>query len=140
MRTSTYRTTTCRISITRRVLSVAVILAISAIAALAAPNLSVTVAGAGTFTASPVQLCSLFSPQFTNQTSWKGPGACIDTITIWAFNNGPDPTDGTPVTVSNIFPAGLSKHIRHRQLWWRHRRRRRLELQCRPGQCELHSD
>ncbi len=109
MLTSMDRSTTCRISITRRVLLVAVILAMSAIAAMAAPNLSLTVAGQGTFTSLPVKVCSLFSPQFTNQTSWKGPGVCVDTITIWAFNNGPDDTDGTPVTVSNTFPVGLSK-------------------------------
>jgi hypothetical protein len=109
MFTSMDRPTTCRTSITRRVLSLAVILAISAIAALAAPNLSLTVAGAGTFTSLPVQTCSLFSPQFTNQTSWKGPAACVDTITIWVFNGGADPTDGSLVTVSNVFPVGSSK-------------------------------
>jgi hypothetical protein len=109
------RSTTCRTSITRRVLSVGIILAISAVAALAVPqagppaSLSLTVAGAGTFTSLPVQVCSLFSPQFTNQTSWKGPGLCVDTITIWVFNGGADPTDGTPVTVSNTFPVGSSK-------------------------------
>jgi hypothetical protein len=107
MRTSTDRPTTCRTSITRRVLFVAVILAISAIAA-APPNLSLTVAGAGTFTSLPVPTCSLFSPQFTNQTSWKGPAACVDTITIWVFNGGGD-TDGSLVTVSNVFPVGSSK-------------------------------
>jgi hypothetical protein len=94
------------------VLSVAVILAMSAVAALAAgppPNLSLTVAGAGVFVSRyPVQACSIFSPEFTNQTSWKGPGACVNTITIWAFNNGGD-TDGSPVTVTNVFPVGSSK-------------------------------
>jgi hypothetical protein len=110
MHTSIGRSTTCRTSTTRRVLSVAVILAMSAIAAMAAPNLSLTVAGSGTFTSAyPVQMCSIFSPQFTNQTAWKGPSGCVDTITIWAFNNGPDPTDGSPVTVTNVFPVGSSK-------------------------------
>jgi hypothetical protein len=110
MLTSTDRPTTCRTSTARRVLSVAIILAISAVAALAATpaNLSLTVAGAGTFFSLPVQACSFFSPQFTNQTSWKGPGLCVDTITIWVFNGGGD-TDGTPVTVTNTFPVGSSK-------------------------------
>jgi hypothetical protein len=111
MLTSMDRPTTCRTSTNRRVLSVAVILAISAAAALAATpaNLSLTVAGAGTFISRyPVQACSIFSPEFTNQTSWKGPSSCVNTITIWAFNNGGD-TDGTPVTVTNVFPVGSSK-------------------------------
>ena len=114
MRTSTDRPTTCRTSISRRVLFVAVILALSAIAAVAAPSLSLTVAGSGTFTENPALACSTFSPQFANQTSWIGPAGCIDTITIWVFNSPPasgpgDPTDGSLVTVTNTFPVGSSK-------------------------------
>src|SRR4030088_2846700 len=110
MRTSTDRPTTCRTSISRRVLFVAVILALSAIAALAATpaNLSLTVAGSGTFTENPALACSTFSPQFANPTSWVGPAGCIDTITIWVFNSGGD-TDGSLVTVTNTFPVGSSK-------------------------------